>query len=97
MILLLLSLPFYFIPAFIAGCRCHKNGFAIFILNFFTGWTLLGWIAAFIWACVGETRPALQAKPRPELDCWDYSNTKLPGARTGAEIERLMRTPLTNR
>jgi len=30
---------------------------SIFLLNFFLGWTVVGWIAAFIWACASD-RPA---------------------------------------
>jgi hypothetical protein len=78
--LFLLTLPLYFVPAIIAGCRNSKNGTAIFWLNFLTGWSLIGWIAAFIWACVSDT--VVKAPPqsaKSELD-WDrtaiYGKTK---------------------
>jgi len=40
----------YFLP-FIVACRHHKrNAAAIGMLNFFLGWTFLGWVIALIWA-----------------------------------------------
>jgi hypothetical protein len=29
---------------------------AIGVLNFFLGWTLLGWIGALVWACTADVR-----------------------------------------
>jgi hypothetical protein len=26
----------------------------VFLLNIFLGWTLIGWLVAFIWACSGR-------------------------------------------
>ena len=45
------GLCFYFLPAIIADFRGHHNKLAIFWLTFFLGWSLLGWIIAFVWAC----------------------------------------------
>lgn len=47
---LLLVLIFYFIPAIIASERGTKHGVMIFAINLLFGWTVLGWIAALIWA-----------------------------------------------
>jgi hypothetical protein len=47
-----LSLAVYFIPAIVAFERLHYNRGAIFVLNLFLGWTLLGWVAALVWACM---------------------------------------------
>jgi hypothetical protein len=47
-----LSLGIYFIPTLVALERLHSNRGAIFVLNFLLGWTLLGWVAAFVWACM---------------------------------------------
>lgn len=44
------SLALYFLPSAIG--RGKENGRAIFLLNLFTGWSGVGWIAAFIWAAV---------------------------------------------
>ena len=40
----------YFLPAVIAFNREHNQRVPILILNFFFGWTLLGWVGALIWA-----------------------------------------------
>ncbi len=48
--LLLVILAVYFLPAIVAGGREHQSARAIFGLNLLLGWTLLGWVAAFVWA-----------------------------------------------
>lgn len=48
--LYLLFLIPYFLPSFIAAARGHRNGRAIFLLNLFLGWTVLGWIVALVWS-----------------------------------------------
>lgn len=40
----------YFIPAIFAYRHAHPNTGAILAINLLAGWTLLGWIAAAIWA-----------------------------------------------
>lgn len=37
----------YFLPAIIGRDKSDATG--IFLLNLFLGWTLIGWVAAFIW------------------------------------------------
>lgn len=44
----------YFFPAIVASSRRHRNRSAILCLNFFLGWTVLGWVAALVWACTNE-------------------------------------------
>ena len=38
----------YFLPAIIAHNK--KNATAITVLNLFTGWTVVGWVVALVWA-----------------------------------------------
>lgn len=45
-----LVLLVYFVPTLVAARRGHRNALAVFLLNFFLGWTLLGWVAALVWA-----------------------------------------------
>ena len=53
----ILSLLFYFLPAFLAR---HKRNFTgILVLNILAGWTFIGWIIALVWAVSSE--PELQA------------------------------------
>lgn len=56
LISLLLLLVLYCLPACIAHTKDHHNAGAILALNLLLGWTLLGWIAALVWAL---TRPAI--------------------------------------
>jgi hypothetical protein len=44
------GLGIYFLPTIIALSRNHKNKLAIFLLNFFAGWTFIGWVGALIWS-----------------------------------------------
>ncbi|EBM1263947.1 superinfection immunity protein [Salmonella enterica subsp. enterica serovar Braenderup] len=49
-ILFLILLVVYFIPAIIASNRKHSNSGAIACLNIFLGWTFIGWVVALVWA-----------------------------------------------
>lgn len=49
-LLILIVFPLYFLPVIIAKTRKNPSTTGIFILNFFLGWTFIGWIAALIWA-----------------------------------------------
>lgn len=40
----------YFLPGLIAVTRDHRQMVAIFALNLLLGWTLIGWVAALVWA-----------------------------------------------
>ena len=40
----------YFMPSLIAHERNRSNLLAIVALNFFLGWTLVGWVVALVWA-----------------------------------------------
>jgi hypothetical protein len=56
LIVLILMLGFYFLPAIIAGMRKHNNTLAIFVLTLFLGWTLLGWIGALVWSVTNSSQ-----------------------------------------
>jgi hypothetical protein len=40
----------YFLPSIIALLKSKRDTLAIFLLNFFLGWTVIGWIIALVWA-----------------------------------------------
>lgn len=42
----------YFLPCLLASGKKHSTG--IIILNVFLGWSIVGWIAALIWAVSDE-------------------------------------------
>ena len=44
----------YFLPTIIAAARGNRNTSAIGVLNFFAGWTFIGWIGALVWALCAE-------------------------------------------
>jgi hypothetical protein len=55
----LFLLPFgalHFLPTIVAAIRQSRHTFAIFLLNLFFGWTVVGWIVAMVWAAVSEPR-----------------------------------------
>jgi hypothetical protein len=64
LVLFLLILFFYFIPAYVAGTRRAENSGAITAINLLFGWTVIGWFGALIWACTDKQRPAPEAKPQ---------------------------------
>jgi len=44
----------YFLPTIIAAIKSKRDTLAIFLLNFFLGWSVIGWIIALIWAAKHE-------------------------------------------
>ncbi len=40
----------YFLPSIIALARSKRDIAAIILLNFFLGWTMIGWVVALVWA-----------------------------------------------
>jgi len=57
MTLLVLMALLYFLPTLI-GHNKRAAGM-IFLVNLLTGWTIVGWFATLIWACVAEPRPVV--------------------------------------
>lgn len=51
-ILILAGIVLYFLPTIIAAQRHTQHAGGIVAVNFFFGWTVLGWLAALIWAIV---------------------------------------------
>ena len=49
-IFFILSLALYFLPTIIAVLKKKRNALAIFLLNFFLGWTFIGWVVALVWS-----------------------------------------------
>jgi hypothetical protein len=45
-----LMLELYLMPGIVASVRKHHNAPAIWILNIFAGWTVVGWFGAFMWS-----------------------------------------------
>lgn len=45
----------YFIPSIVAYHRKHLQFIPILLLNIFLGWTLLGWVGAFVWSFMNSS------------------------------------------
>ena len=67
LVVLLLAILFYFLPACIASLRDHPQESAIWVLNLFLGGSLLGWVAALVWA-VSAFTPAPAAAIAGQAD-----------------------------
>jgi hypothetical protein len=53
LVLLVILAGIYFVPTIVG--RDKRNVGAIFALNFFLGWTLVGWVVALVWALTQES------------------------------------------
>ncbi|WP_395646841.1 superinfection immunity protein [Terricaulis sp.] len=49
---MLTMLALFFIPTIVAIAR-GRAALGIFLVNFFLGWTIIGWWVALIWAFTG--------------------------------------------
>lgn len=49
-----LPLVLYFLPTIIAAIRSKRDTLAIFLLNFFLGWSVIGWVVALVWAAKND-------------------------------------------
>ena len=54
LIIALVCLGIYFLPSISAYKRGHKNFLAILALNVFLGWTLFGWVGAWVWSLLRQ-------------------------------------------
>jgi len=49
----------YFLPTIIAALKSKRDTLSIFLLNFFLGWTFIGWFVALIWSAKNDA-PAVR-------------------------------------
>ena len=52
LLLVLAFIAAYFIPTLVGAKK--RNVSAIFVLNLFLGWTVVGWVVALVWACTKD-------------------------------------------
>ena len=62
--LMILLIP-YWIPTIIAFVRKHPSRGGILTLNFFFGWTFVGWVVSLAWALSDNSARAGQHTDRP--------------------------------
>jgi hypothetical protein len=60
---ILCGIAMYFLPTIIAHHRRHVSSGAIFLVNFLLGWSIIGWVVCFAWACSGNTREQVVILP----------------------------------
>lgn len=53
-----------FLPTLLAMVLGRRNWVGILMVNLFLGWTGIGWLFAFVWALIGESRQAEQRRLR---------------------------------
>lgn len=53
----------YLLPTVVAAAREHHQGGAIAVLNILLGWTVLGWIAALVWAATATHSARREVAP----------------------------------
>jgi len=63
MLAILFGIAMYFLPAIVAHHRRHVSSGAIFLINLLLGWSIIGWIVCFAWACSGSTRQQVVILP----------------------------------
>ena len=68
-IMILLVAAFYFLPTIIAGNRKKSNTGAIFVLNLFLGWSVIGWVVSLVWALSADKQqtPTTRPQAQPEV------------------------------
>jgi TM2 domain-containing membrane protein YozV len=54
-IFVLIALAIYFLPTIIGSRRGLASQGGLFFVNLILGWTIIGWLACFIWAATGAT------------------------------------------
>ena len=57
MVSFLILTALYFLPSIIG--KDKRDAVGIFLVNLFLGWTLIGWVVAFLWACASDRPTAV--------------------------------------
>lgn len=50
---------FYILPGAIATTRKHPNSMAIWLVNIFLGWSIIGWVVALVWSVLKSQAPVV--------------------------------------
>jgi hypothetical protein len=61
----------YFAPTLIALLRGHPNMAPIVVVNFFLGWSLIGWVVALAWAFTAQEKHRADYGRRRRRDDYD--------------------------
>ncbi len=63
-VLVIIGAFVYFVPWLVAWFRGHPQTLAIFVLNLLLGWSLVGWVAALVWAVMSFESQRTDYAPR---------------------------------
>lgn len=81
----------YLLPTLIAAHKEHRSQMAIFAVNLFLGWSLIGWVGALAWALMNpaaEKTVIMQAPSASEADeLAKLADLRDKGILTEAEFE----------
>jgi Superinfection immunity protein len=50
----------YFLPSVVAFARNKRDTTSIVLLNFFLGWSVIGWVIALVWAFKNDVPMAVR-------------------------------------
>ncbi|MEX4005362.1 superinfection immunity protein [Paraburkholderia sp. EG285A] len=67
--LLVMLVCLYFVPSILAFHRMHHRRHAITRLNSLLGWSVLGWIVAFVWALAAVQKGELRDEQARTCNC----------------------------
>lgn len=68
LILLVVAIPallLYFLPTILAFSRKKVNKGIIFLVNFFLGWSVIGWVVSLIWALSADNSQTIIVNNNP--------------------------------
>lgn len=66
-LLLLLGIAMYFLPSIVGFVRKVPNAVSILIINFFLGWTLIGWVVSLAMAFRDQQQPVVINQIMPNV------------------------------
>ncbi|SEN96206.1 T4 immunity holin family protein [Rhodospirillales bacterium URHD0017] len=74
--ILIVAAVFYMLPWMLAAARGRRNSGAIFALNLFLGWSVVGWVVALVWTLSSEDRAPAPVAAKPKTDWLGRPMTK---------------------
>lgn len=66
----IVAVAIYALPALLAWSMGSPQRIAITLVDLLLGWTIIGWIAALIWAVMSENGGSFDEDPPPRREPW---------------------------
>lgn len=86
LILIAAGIFVYFLPMIIGALKDHKNMLPIALVNIFLGWSLIGWVAALVWAFIDNSKIGSHGDNYEKID--KLSKLRDSGVITDEEFDR---------